>query len=416
MLDLCELQSLVQTFRHDNVVALHEVLLHRSTVFFVMEYLDGGCLCDAIRSKVRTKSSFSEAWIRSMTRQVLSAVAHMHSRSFIHRDLKPENILLSSPSSSDGGGNFKCKVADFSLARRILDRTRNPEDNHLTEYISTRWYRPPEVLHRKAGYGYPMDLYAVGCVVGEAYQLSPLFPGTDEIDQLARIDAATPVDDRRLFELVPRASDDGRNLMEKLLRYDPGDRWTARQALGHPFCLLRQDGHEATPAPVSGGGAGTVGTTPAAKRTPPPPPDAHWPNRRRKVSVEADTSTKVSDAPPNSSNFATPTSVLDAPAAPTSSSRRQSSRRAVTASAATSADVLASPTPPSTEASPFVGAGTGGIGATPTAMPAVGKGRNDDNRQKGYREFTGTDLVQNPYSNNSKKGELVSPQSSSSKM
>ncbi|CAF1489671.1 unnamed protein product [Adineta steineri] len=79
---------------------------------------------------------------------------------FFHRDLKPENILCK--------GVELIKLADFGLAREL--RSRPP----YTDYVSTRWYRAPEVL-------------LLGCIAAELYTLRPLFPGSSEIDEMFKI-------------------------------------------------------------------------------------------------------------------------------------------------------------------------------------------------------------------------------------
>lgn len=58
----------------------------------------------------------------------------------------------------------------------------------MTDYVATRWYRPPELLVG-AKYGTPIDIWAVGCIMAELTNTQPLFPGTDEIDQLFQIQA-----------------------------------------------------------------------------------------------------------------------------------------------------------------------------------------------------------------------------------
>lgn len=73
------------------------------------------------------------------------------------------------------------KIADFGLVREI--RSRPP----YTDYVSTRWYRAPEVLLHSTTYGTPIDLWAVGCIASEIYTFRPLFPGTTETDQLYKI-------------------------------------------------------------------------------------------------------------------------------------------------------------------------------------------------------------------------------------
>jgi len=92
----------------------------------------------------------------------------MHKHGFFHRDLKPENLLISP-------GNV-VKLIDFGLAREI--RSRPP----FTDYVSTRWYRAPEILLRSTNYNSPVDIFALGCIMAELYLMKPLFNGTSEID------------------------------------------------------------------------------------------------------------------------------------------------------------------------------------------------------------------------------------------
>ena len=62
-------------------------------------------------------------------------------------------------------------VADFGLAREV--RSRPP----YTDYVSTRWYRAPEVLLRSTYYSKAIDMFAMGAIMAELYTLRPLFPG-----------------------------------------------------------------------------------------------------------------------------------------------------------------------------------------------------------------------------------------------
>ncbi|KAH6570948.1 hypothetical protein BASA62_004114 [Batrachochytrium salamandrivorans] len=86
--------------------------------------------------------------------------------------MKPENLLLV--------GDI-VKIADFGLARET--RSLPP----YTEYVSTRWYRAPEVLLRSTQYASPIDIWAVGAIMAELFTLQPLFPGSSEIDEIFRI-------------------------------------------------------------------------------------------------------------------------------------------------------------------------------------------------------------------------------------
>ena len=107
--------------------------------------------------------------IKSIIYQTLEGLAHMHKKGFFHRDLKPENLLTT--------GNIT-KIADFGLAREI--RSKPP----FTDYVSTRWYRAPEILLRSTTYNSPVDIFAMGAIMAELYMLRPLFPGKNETDQI----------------------------------------------------------------------------------------------------------------------------------------------------------------------------------------------------------------------------------------
>ena len=84
-------------------------------------------------------------------KQVFRGLRYLHSNFIVHRDLKVSNLLM-----TDKG----CvKIADFGLAREI--RSSPP----YTDYVSTRWYRAPEVLLRSTNYSSPIDVWAVGCIM-----------------------------------------------------------------------------------------------------------------------------------------------------------------------------------------------------------------------------------------------------------
>lgn len=144
----------------------------------VFEYLDYNLYEVYAKMKEQGKS-FTEAEIkypflkpRSHVYQILSGLAHMHKNGFFHRDMKPQNLLIY---------NNVVKVCDLGLAREI--RSRPP----FTDYVSTRWYRAPELLLRSTNYNSPVDIFALGCIMAELYTLIPLFAGANEVDQLNKI-------------------------------------------------------------------------------------------------------------------------------------------------------------------------------------------------------------------------------------
>ncbi|KAG5332238.1 MAK kinase, partial [Acromyrmex heyeri] len=167
-MNLREVKSL-KKLSHANVVKLKEVIRENDVLYFVFEYMKEN-LYQLMKDRDKL---FPEPVIRNMVYQVLQGLAFMHKHGFFHRDMKPENLLCMGPEL--------VKIADFGLAREI--RSRPP----YTDYVSTRWYRAPEVLLHSTTYNSPIDIWAVGCIMAELYTFRPLFPGKSEIDEIFKI-------------------------------------------------------------------------------------------------------------------------------------------------------------------------------------------------------------------------------------
>ncbi|KAI9494145.1 kinase-like domain-containing protein [Zychaea mexicana] len=205
-----EYRTLKHLARHPNIVKLYDSYAGPAKeLYFVMEYMDRGNLYQLIKQRREAEQPLKHAEVRSILRQTLTALAHLHQQGIFHRDMKPENILIGkrnnaaaprltshdhyqnhykSTSNNDHEDNddeedddLIIKLADFGLARQI--KSKPP----YTEYVSTRWYRAPEVLLHSTNYSYPVDLWAVGAIFAELVMLKPIFPGRSEIDQLFRI-------------------------------------------------------------------------------------------------------------------------------------------------------------------------------------------------------------------------------------
>jgi len=250
-LNLREVRSL-RKLQHINVVKLREVVREKDVLYLMFEYMHEN-LYQLTKDR---KRYLPETAIRNITFQILKGLAYLHKVGFFHRDLKPENLLCNGPDL--------VKIADFGLAREI--RSKPP----YTDYVSTRWYRSPEILLRSQTYSAPCDLWAVGCIVIELWSLRPLFPGTSELDQLFKICTILNVPDKNswpegyklaqkmnfkwpivanpnkrnnLKRMCPPISDEGLNLISDLLNYPPRSRPTADQSLKYPFfdlCVSQQ--------------------------------------------------------------------------------------------------------------------------------------------------------------------------------
>jgi serine/threonine protein kinase len=131
--------------------------------------------------------------VRFFTAQLVEGVAFLHQSGIIHRDLKPANIFVNA--------NCDIRIGDFGLARlvdsvngQMMSNGYSPIDtedkeNHptlMTEYVATRWYRPPEVLLHQP-YNQGMDNWGVGCIIAEMLLRRALFPGKNSMEQLVLI-------------------------------------------------------------------------------------------------------------------------------------------------------------------------------------------------------------------------------------
>ncbi|TFK06795.1 fascin-2 [Platysternon megacephalum] len=238
-MNLREVKSL-KKLNHANIVKLKEVIRENDHLYFVFEYMKEN-LYQLMKERNKL---FPESTVRNIMYQILQGLAFIHKHGFFHRDLKPENLLCMGPEL--------VKIADFGLAREI--RSRPP----YTDYVSTRWYRAPEVLLRSTSYSSPIDIWAVGCIMAEVYTLRPLFPGASEIDTIFKICQVlgTPKKNdwpegyqlagtmnfrwpqcvpNNLKTLIPNAGSEAVQLMRDMLQWDPKKRPTASQALRYPY-------------------------------------------------------------------------------------------------------------------------------------------------------------------------------------
>mmetsp|Transcript_21362 Transcript_21362/g.24280 ORF Transcript_21362/g.24280 Transcript_21362/m.24280 type:complete len:491 (-) Transcript_21362:71-1543(-) len=269
---LRELVSLRSLPCHENIVRMKEVIRESdSNLHFVFEYMPDGNLYQLMeqilanrynrsidkRAQPSRSLEITPDRIQSIILQVMRGLDHIHSRGYIHRDIKPENLLLS--------GNC-CKIADFGLARKPQS---TPDSAALTQYISTRWYRAPEVLLKSTNYTSSIDTFAVGCVMAEMVQLRPLLPGKSEIDQIyksfsllghptqynwpegghlfSKLKLRLKVTERQfsnpavdvsltnLMRVVPKANHVTLSFLHALLKLNPNERISAKESLSHAF-------------------------------------------------------------------------------------------------------------------------------------------------------------------------------------
>ncbi|KAK3986269.1 kinase-like domain-containing protein [Cladorrhinum sp. PSN332] len=195
-LELREVVFLRTLPAHPHLVPALDIFLDPFTkkLHIAMEYMEGNLYQ---LMKARDHKCLDNASVKSILFQIMQGLEHIHAHSFFHRDIKPENILVSTSAHSDFTNSFRrysalvtppstppaytVKIADFGLARETHSKLP------YTTYVSTRWYRAPEVLLRAGEYSAPVDIWAVGAMAVEVATLKPLFPGGNEVDQVWRV-------------------------------------------------------------------------------------------------------------------------------------------------------------------------------------------------------------------------------------
>jgi mitogen-activated protein kinase 15 len=252
-----EIMFLQALHDHENVIQLYKVMKadNDRDIYLVFEHMETD-LHAVIRANI-----LEEVHKQFIIYQLLKALKYMHSGEILHRDLKPSNILLNS--------DCLVKVADFGLARSVAACSEENE-NTLTDYVATRWYRAPEILLGSQSYTKGVDMWSVGCILGELLEGKPIFPGTSTMNQLVRIievvgqpsqedvkairspyaaemlSSLTLSRPRPLSELYPHASSNALDLLKKLLHFNPEKRLSADEALAHPFVAGFREPQEET--------------------------------------------------------------------------------------------------------------------------------------------------------------------------
>uniref|UniRef100_A0A0L0NWU4 Mitogen-activated protein kinase n=1 Tax=Candidozyma auris TaxID=498019 RepID=A0A0L0NWU4_CANAR len=245
--------KLLKHLRHENLITLDDIFLSPlEDIYFVTE-LQGTDL-----HRLLTSRPLEKQFIQYFTYQILRGLKYVHSAGVIHRDLKPLNILINE--------NCDLKICDFGLAR--------VQDPQMTGYVSTRYYRAPEIMLTWQKYDTEVDLWSVGCILAEMIEGKPLFPGRDHVHQFSIITELLglpppdvieticsentlrfvqslphrePIPFSERFANCTHVEPEAIDLLLKMLIFDPKKRISAADALTHPYM---EPYHDPTDEPI----------------------------------------------------------------------------------------------------------------------------------------------------------------------
>eukprot|EP01060_Flectonema_neradi_P011822 TRINITY_DN1879_c0_g1_i1.p1 TRINITY_DN1879_c0_g1~~TRINITY_DN1879_c0_g1_i1.p1 ORF type:complete len:1038 (+),score=148.42 TRINITY_DN1879_c0_g1_i1:89-3202(+) len=262
--------KLLKHFKVKTILSLKSLVLaypkansHRfKSIFMVTELMETD-----LKALLNSGQNLPEPHVCYMMFQLMKGLHFMHQAGVIHRDITPSNILINTK-------NCDLRIGDLGLSREIPDF----DSGKITDYVTVRWYRAPEVLVNAPFYGCAIDIWAAGCVFAELLKSKPLFPGLTTYDQIERICDLIPPDaetlnnlgvtSQRIKEIAAAsrekngasgkllsriqspASEQALDLLGKLLRFNPTTRLSSEEALYHPFIAERHA--ESAPLPKIG--------------------------------------------------------------------------------------------------------------------------------------------------------------------
>jgi len=235
--------ALLKELSHPNVVRLQDVFCKPDKLVLVFEFLDN----DLKKYMKAQGGKLTPSCIKNLSYQLFLGTEFCHANRIIHRDFKPQNLLIDQ--------QLRLKIADFGLARAFL----LPMPKYTHEVI-TVWYRPLEILLGSQLYSVPVDIWSIGCVLAEMATGAPMFAGDSEIDTIFKIfqKLGTPTEQSypgvselpdfkpsfpkwphrgwpQIRNAVAQMGNDGIDLLDRLMCYDPRKRISARRALQHPY-------------------------------------------------------------------------------------------------------------------------------------------------------------------------------------
>lgn len=198
--------------RHPHILRLYGYFYDETRVYLILEYAPQGELYKVMQKEANGR--FDEQKSAKYIKQLSEALKYCHHKKVIHRDIKPENLLLNLRGD--------LKIADFGWSVHAPSSRRNT-------LCGTLDYLPPEMVESKP-HDEKVDLWSLGVLCYEFLCGSPPFEAETNSETYKRITGV-----RLQFPVY--VSTKARDLITKLLRYNPAERLPLDQVLQHPWIL-----------------------------------------------------------------------------------------------------------------------------------------------------------------------------------
>ena len=199
--------NLLQKVNHPNIVKYLDSFMNQNELYIAIEWADKGDVKRFIKKFKQEGDFLDERKVIEYTREITSALIHMHEKRVIHRDLKPANILIFS--------DCTFKLSDLGLGRFMRDETVKAFSK-----VGTPLYMAPEVINN-IGYDFKSDNWSLGCVVYELITLKSPFQTEEQIsvmDLFKKINAGNypPIKNNK-YQLSSQ-------IVDALLKVNPDER------------------------------------------------------------------------------------------------------------------------------------------------------------------------------------------------
>jgi calcium-dependent protein kinase len=214
--------NILSKLTHPNIMHIYEFYEDKVNYYIVSELCKGGELFEIITEK----GYFRESEASPLMHQLMSAICYCHQNKIVHRDLKPENILLEDKDIN----NPVIKLIDWGGARYFSKHKK------MSKVNGTPYYIAPEVLNET--YDEKCDIWSAGVIFYIMLCGYPPFNGeTDKeiIDAVKKGEFDFPSEE---WDVI---SEEGKDLIRKMLAYEPKNRFSAQQVLAHPWFTIFKD-------------------------------------------------------------------------------------------------------------------------------------------------------------------------------